>query len=90
MLAKITRSNQITIPREIILKAHLSPASDYVDVQYSDGVITIKPVDVEERVSPEQFKKFQEWALGRQEGDVDFSSLDKGLDYLRKKTKKQG
>ena len=67
MLAKITRSNQITIPREIIKKAHLSTASDYVDVQYLDGVITIKPVDVEERISPEQYEKFMRWALSDEE-----------------------
>ena len=88
MLAKITRSNQITIPREIIKQAHLSTESDYVDVRYSDGVITIQPVDVEERISPEQYKKFLRWALGRQEGDLEFDSPDAALDHLKKIAKK--
>ena len=83
MLAKITRSNQITIPREIIKKAHLSTESDYVDVQYSNGVITIKPVDVEERIPPEQYEKFIQWALSDEETAAEFSSYDKMMKHLK-------
>ena len=83
MLAKITRSNQITIPREIIKKARLSTESDYVDVQYSNGVITIKPVDVEERIPPEQYEKFMRWALSDEETAAEFSSYDKMMKHLK-------
>ena len=83
MLAKITRSNQITIPRQIIKKAHLSTESDYVDVQYADGVITIKPVNVEERTPPEQVEKFMRWALSDEERAAEFSSFDGILKSLK-------
>ena len=88
MLAKITRSNQITIPKEILLKARLSTESDYVDVQYSHGVITIKPVDVEERVSPEQYDRFAAWALQKDSGDSPsepFKAMAKRLQNRQKK-----
>ena len=88
MLAKITRSNQITIPKEILLKAHLSVESDYVDVQYHHGMITIKPVDVEERVSSEQYDKFAAWALQKKAGDSPSESFDAMAQRLQGRQKK--
>lgn len=88
MLAKITRGSQITIPKEIIKQAHLGELSSYVEVEYSGGVICLKPVVVEERISPERFEKFEEWALGKKETDVQASSLDEAVSHLKKRTKK--
>lgn len=88
MLAKITRGNQVTIPKEIVEKAHLNEASPYVEVQYLKGIITLKPVVVEERIPPEQFEKFQEWALKREKGDLQFESLEEGIRHFRGRVKK--
>ena len=88
MLAKITRGNQVTIPKEIIEKAHLEESSPYVEVNYSHGVIILKPVVVEERVPPEQFEKFQEWALKPEKGDLRFESLEEGVRHFKKRLKK--
>ena len=88
MLAKITRGNQVTIPKEIVEKAHLEESSPYVEVNYSHGVIILKPVVVEERIPPEQFEKFQEWALKPEEGDLHFKSLEEGVRHFKKRLKK--
>ena len=88
MLAKITRGNQITIPKEIIKKAHLKESSPYVDVEYTGGVIYLKPVTVEERIEPEQFEKFQKWALEKDPGDLRADSLEDGIMHFKKRAKK--
>lgn len=88
MLAKITRGNQVTIPKEIVEKAELDLSSPYVEVEYSKGVITLRPVVVEERISPEQFEKFQTWALKEETEDLRFPSLGEGIQHLKKRIKK--
>lgn len=88
LLAKITRGNQVTIPKEIVKKAHLDESSPYVDVGYSNGTIILKPVLVEERISPEQFEKFREWTLKKESGDVSFGSMEEAIRHLKKRVKK--
>ena len=87
MLAKITRGNQVTIPKEIVKRAHLEGVSLYVEVSYENGVIHLKPVEVEARIPPEQYEKFQEWALKKEEGDSSFHSLEEGIGHLKKRSK---
>lgn len=71
MLAKVTRGNQVTIPKEIVRKAHLREGNDYVDVEYTGGIIVLKPVEVEERISPEAFERFVRAVGRRKQGDVE-------------------
>ena len=89
MLAKITRGNQVTIPKEIVKKAHLEETSPYVEVNYSHGAIVLKPVTVEERIAPEQFEKFQAWALREEKEDLRFKSLEEGIRHFKKRLKKR-
>lgn len=89
MLAKITRGNQLTIPKEILKKAALKEGSPYVEVDYVEGMIILKPVEVEERISPETYDKFIEWALKRRPGDLAFNSMEEAVDYLKKQIKKK-
>ncbi len=70
MLAKVTRGNQVTIPKEIVRKAHLKEGNDYVDVEYANGIIVLKPVEVEERVAPEELERFARAVQRREPGDV--------------------
>lgn len=70
MIAKLTRGNQITIPKPIVEQAHLKAGSDYMEVEYRDGIICLKPVDVEERIAPEVFEKFQRRTLRPERGDI--------------------
>lgn len=87
MLAKLTRGNQITIPKEIVLKARLKQGSDYLDVEYRDGLVCLKPVDVEERIPPEVFEKFQSHAAKLGKDDV-FLKDQEAEGFLKKRAKK--
>ena len=70
MLAKLTRGNQLTIPKEIVDRIRLQAGRDYLDVAYLNGVIILKPVDVEERVPPEAYERFIKDALTIRPGDI--------------------
>ena len=70
MLAKLTRGNQFTIPKPIVDRARLQAGHDYLDVAYLHGVIILKPVDVEERISPEAYERFLKDVLTIRPGDV--------------------
>lgn len=70
MLTKLTRSNQVTIPKEIIKRMGIKPENEYFDVKYANGIIYLKPVDIEERIPPEVFEKFQKSVLRIEEGDI--------------------
>ena len=70
MLAKLTRGNQLTIPKEIVQQAHLHTGRDYLDVSYLHGVIVLKPVDVEERVPPEAYETLLKEAFTAESGDI--------------------
>lgn len=89
MLAKITRGNQLTIPKDIVEKARLNESSPYVDIDYANGIIYLKPVTVEERIEPEQFEKFENWALQKEAGDQTFDSIEEGISHLEKRRKKK-
>jgi AbrB family looped-hinge helix DNA binding protein len=87
MLTKLTRGNQITIPKPVIEKAHLKAGSDYLEVEYREGIIYLKPVEVEERIAPEIFEKFQKQMLKVKRGDV-LVIEEKGEGFLSKRAKK--
>jgi bifunctional DNA-binding transcriptional regulator/antitoxin component of YhaV-PrlF toxin-antitoxin module len=87
MLAKLTRGNQITIPKEIVLQARLKQGNDYLDIEYSDGLIYLKPIELEERIPHEVLEKFQSQAAKMEKGDI----LLKGQEaegFLKKRAKK--
>jgi AbrB family looped-hinge helix DNA binding protein len=88
MLTKLTRGNQITIPKPVIEKAHLKAGSDYLEVEYREGIIWLRPVEVEERIAPEIFEKFQKQVLKKEDGDVFVSEADSET-YLSKRTRKK-
>jgi hypothetical protein len=43
MLVKLSSKNQVTVPRKILARM---PATQYLDVEWKDGVIVMKPVTV--------------------------------------------
>lgn len=87
MLAKLTRGNQLTIPKTIVKHTHLQAGQDYLDVSYLNGVIILKPVDVQERVPPEAYEALINDALTVKPGDIvaDTRSADAVLKKRRKK-----
>ena len=88
MLAKLTRGNQLTIPKDVIERAHLKAGRDYLDVSYLNGVIIIKPVDVEERIPPECYEALLKDAFTIAPGDIvaDERTADQ---VLRRRLKKR-
>lgn len=74
MLSKLTRGNQITIPKAIIERTGLKEGKDYVDVEYIHGVICLKPIDIEERISKEDWEKFKKKMLAKENGDLSLSA----------------
>lgn len=76
MLSKLTRSNQITIPKSIIKRAGLRIGKDYMNVEYADGMIYLKPVDIEERIPREDWKKLKKKALKKEKNDITLSAKE--------------
>ena len=88
MLAKLTRGNQLTIPRDIVERTHLQAGRDYLDVTYLHGVIILKPVDVEDRIPPESYEALLKEALMIKPGDI--VADERTADHvLKKRLKKQ-
>ncbi len=88
MLAKLTRGNQFTIPKLIIERAHLQAGRDYLDVVYTRGMIVLKPVDVEERVSPEAYEALLKDAFTTAAGDI-VADEHSAASVLKKRLKKK-
>ncbi|MDI6792740.1 MAG: AbrB/MazE/SpoVT family DNA-binding domain-containing protein [bacterium] len=87
MLAKLTRGNQVTIPKPIVKKAGLKTGNDYLEVEYANGIIYLRPMDVEERIPPEVFEKFKEKALSEEKGDATLS-VGEIEDFLARRAEK--
>lgn len=85
MLSKLTRGNQITIPKSIVERIGLKGGSNYLDVEYVDGVICLRPVEIEERIPNEVWEKFKEKATKKEEGDIDFTP-DEAKGFLEKRS----
>ena len=88
MLAKLTRGNQLTIPKDIVERVHLQAGRDYLDVTYLQGVIILKPVDIEERIPPEAYDALLKDAFTVKPGDIvaDERTADR---VLKKRIKKR-
>lgn len=87
MLTKLTRGNQITIPKAIVDKAGLKVGGDYLDVEYARGIIYLKPVDIEERISKEALDRFKKKALSKEKGDITLTA-EEAEGFLLRRTKR--
>ena len=87
MLAKLTRGNQLTIPKNIVDRVRLQAGRDYLDVSYLHGVIVLKPVDVEERIPPEAYEALLTNALTPTAGDI-VTDERSAASVLKKRLKK--
>ncbi|MBL7130971.1 MAG: AbrB/MazE/SpoVT family DNA-binding domain-containing protein [Candidatus Omnitrophica bacterium] len=52
-ITKLKAKNQITIPSEIVKRLHLK-TGEFLGIDVNDNYITLIPVDVEPRYSPEE------------------------------------
>ena len=88
MLSKLTRANQITIPKAIVAKIGLHAGSDYFEIGYQDGIIYLKPVSIEERIPKEALEKIKKNALEEHEGDITLSAKE-AEGFLVKRARKR-
>lgn len=88
MLAKRTRGNQITIPKEIVREAGLEDGDLYFDVVYDGGAIRLTPVQIEEKIPPKAYEKVLKTAFRPDPGDV-LAAGEKARDVLAKRAKKR-
>ena len=92
MLAKISRKNQLTLPRRVVDQLGFSPDEEkYVNVEVHGNTAIMKPVvvTIEEKMSEEQAEEFRSWALKHESGDVSFDSAEKATKFLKNRMKKK-
>ena len=76
MLVKRSSKNQIVIPKAVLERAGLDKGDVYFDVDYREGEIVLKPMEVEEKISPEALARFEAKMLKREPGDRVYKSMD--------------
>lgn len=88
MLAKRTRGNQITIPKEIVREAGLEDGDLYFDVVYDGGAIRLIPVEIKAKFPQRAYEKVSEGAFQKEAGDI--LAVDQSArDVLGKRPKKR-
>ncbi|PIR65868.1 MAG: hypothetical protein COW11_04970 [Candidatus Omnitrophica bacterium CG12_big_fil_rev_8_21_14_0_65_43_15] len=88
MISKLTRANQITIPRAIVAKIGLNAGSDYFEIGYQDGIIYLKPLSIEERIPKEVLEKIKNRALKEGKGDITINAKE-AEGFLVKRARKR-
>lgn len=88
MLIKKSSKNQIAIPGELLKKAGLSAGDQWFDINYFHGGFLLKPMVIEEKLSPEEIEKLERWARKREKGDRAFRSDAKATAFLKARLKK--
>lgn len=88
MLVKRTRGNQVSLPKQVLREAGIGEADRYFDVQFRHGIICLKPVTVEDKISDRAYEELLRWAGKAEAGDRTFRSGREAVDYLKKISKK--
>jgi hypothetical protein len=88
MLVKRTRGNQVSLPKRILAEAGVGDEDRYFDVQYRHGLICLKPVTIEEKISDRAYEGLLRWAAKAEPGDKVFRSGREAVEYLKRIAKK--
>lgn len=91
MLAKISRKNQLTLPKKVVERLGFSPdEAKYVDVVIEGNTAIMKPVTVtiEEKIGEEQWKRFRERSLDHTH-DLAFEDEEEATHFLKKRLRKK-
>ncbi len=86
MLVKRSRKNQVALPKVILERAGLGPDDVYFQVDYTHGVIILRPVEIEARIPPEALERFKVKTLKGHAGDRPFHSMDALIRDLKKRS----
>jgi len=83
MLRRITRNKQLTIPKEIMDRLHLSEG-DYVSIEYDDAGIHLRPVVINE-FSNDDYEKLAAKLdqIKKEEPGMTYNSSDSARNHLK-------
>ncbi len=85
MLVRRSSKNQVALPKAILERAGLGPDDVYFQVEYDRGAIILRPVEIEEKASPEALARFKAKVTKGQPGDRSFRSMDALLRDLKRR-----
>ena len=84
LLVKKSRKNQVALPKAILERAGLGPEDTYFAVGYTHGAITLRPVEIEEKLPPEALARFKAHVLKGQPGDRTFRLMEAAIKDLKR------
>ena len=85
MLVKRSSKNQIAIPKAVLENAGLGPEDVYFDVQYAEGRIILRAMQVEEKIPAEALARFEARTLKQETGDRTYGSVEELKTQLHRK-----
>lgn len=92
MLVKRTSKNQVTLPKALLEAAGIGRGDEYFNAEYDskENVICLKPVKViiEEKISEEAIKRFEQEAIRIEGGDKLFKSRKEADKFLEERFKR--
>ena len=89
MLVKRTRGNQVSIPKRVLDQAGVAEDDRYFDVEYRSGLICLKPVTVEDKISDRAYEELLRWVSKPEPGRKVFHSGKEAVAYVRKLAQKR-
>ena len=89
MLVKRTRGNQVSIPKQVLKEAGVKDEERYFDVIYRNGVICLKPVTVEDKISDSAYEELLRWVRKPEPGRKSFRTGPEAIDYIKKLARKR-
>ena len=88
MVVKRSSKNQVAIPKAVLERAGLGPHDIYFDVEYEKGRIVLKPLQLEEKISPESLGRFEKKTLKKESGDQTYASMVEAMRGLHRKPRR--
>ena len=88
MLVKRTRGNQVSIPKRVLDQAGVAEDDRYFDVEYRSGLICLKPVTVEDKISDRAYEELLRWVRKPEPGRKVFHSGKEAIAYVKKLARK--
>ena len=85
MLVKRSSKNQIAIPKAVLEHAGLGPKDVYFDVEYAEGRIVLRAMQMEEKIPAEALARFEAKTLKQEPGDRVYGSVEALKTALRRK-----
>lgn len=84
IMVKRSRKNQVVIPKAVLERAGLGSDDVYFNVGYSQGRITLTPMQFEEKIPLEALARFEARVLKGQPGDRSFGSVEELIENLHR------